>query len=155
MTNAIEAKELVNAKTLKLKEFLEKNKIECFEIQELNDENETAVFRSRMQVRGQILPFVIIVDKSVYTMLQVQLAPAIAQAEVLDKITGLINEWNIRYRLFKFTVASDGALLLNACLTSKDNHFDPELVNAILGETLRFLENEYPQIMEKIWNVSK
>ncbi len=156
MTKATEEKkELINAKTLKLKEFLEANKIECFEMQELQDENETAVFRSRMQVKGQVLPFAILIDKSVYTLLQVQLAPAIAKNEIFLKIAEFINALNNNYRLFKFSVSADGDLLLNACLTSKDNNFDPELVNAILGETLKFLEKEYAEIMEKIWKECK
>ena len=52
--------ENINPKTLKLKEFLEENKIECFQIEERNDENETAVFHSLMQVKGQTLPFAIL-----------------------------------------------------------------------------------------------
>ena len=69
--------ENINAKTLKLKEFLEANKIECFQVEERNDKNETAVFRSRMQIKGQVLPFAILVDDSVYTLLQVQLVRSV------------------------------------------------------------------------------
>ena len=85
---------IVNAKTLKLKEFLEANKIECFQIEERNDENETAVFRSLMQVKGQTLPFAVLLDKSVYALLQVQLAPAIIKGDVLGKVAAYLNEMN-------------------------------------------------------------
>ena len=127
---------IVNAKTLKLKEFLEANKIECFQIEERNDENETAVFRSLMQVKGQTLPFAVLLDKSVYALLQVQLAPAIIKGDVLGKVAAYLNEMNNNYRVFKFLVTNDGDLLLNACVVSKDDNFDPALVNAIIAETV-------------------
>ena len=142
---------IVNAKTLKLKEFLEANKIECFQIEERNDENETAVFRSLMQVKGQTLPFAVLLDKSVYALLQVQLAPAIIKGDVLGKVAAYLNEMNNNYRVNKFVVTNEGDLLLNACIVSKDDAFDPALVNAIIGETVKFLEAEYASIMAKIW----
>ena len=143
--------ENINPKTLKLKEFLEANKIECFQIEERNDENETAVFRSLMQVKGQTLPFAVLLDKSVYALLQVQLAPAIIKGEVLGKVAAYLNEMNNNYRVFKFVVTNEGDLLLNACVVSKDDNFDPALVNAIIAEIVKFLEAEYASIMAKIW----
>ncbi len=143
--------ENVNVKTTKLKDFLEENKIECFQIEERNDENETAVFRSLMQVKGQTLPFAVLLDKSVYALLQVQLAPAIIKGDVLGKVAAYLNEMNNNYRVFKFVVTNEGDLLLNACVVSKDDNFDPALVNAIIAETVKFLEAEYASIMAKIW----
>ena len=143
--------ENVNVKTTKLKDFLEENKIECFQIEERNDENETAVFRSLMQVKGQTLPFAVLLDKSVYALLQVQLAPAIIKGDVLSKVAAYLNEMNNNYRVFKFVVTNEGDLLLNACVVSKDDNFDPALVNAIIAETVKFLEGEYASIMAKIW----
>ena len=58
---------------------------------------------------------------------------------------------NNNYRVFKFVVTNEGDLLLNACVVSKDDNFDPALVNAIIAETVKFLEGEYASIMAKIW----
>mgnify|MGYP003531854461 FL=1 len=142
---------IINAKTTKLKDFFAENKIECFQVEERNDENETAVFRSLMQVKGQSLPFAVLIDKSVYALLQVQLAPAIIKGDVLSKVAAYLNEMNNNYRVFKFVVTNEGDLLLNACVVSKDDNFDPALVNAIIAETVKFLEGEYASIMAKIW----
>ena len=142
---------IINAKTTKLKDFFAENKIECFQVEERNDENETAVFRSLMQVKGQTLPFAVLIDKSVYALLQVQLAPAIIKGDVLSKVAAYLNEMNNNYRVFKFVVTNEGDLLLNACVVSKDDNFDPALVNAIIAETVKFLEGEYTSIMAKIW----
>ena len=142
---------IINAKTTKLKDFFAENKIECFQVEERNDENETAVFRSLMQVKGQTLPFAVLLDKSVYALLQVQLAPAIIKGDVLSKVAAYLNEMNNNYRVFKFVVTNEGDLLLNACVVSKDDNFDPALVNAIIAETVKCLEGEYASIMAKIW----
>ena len=146
---------IINAKTAKLKEFFAENKIECFQVEERNDENETAVFHSLMQVKGQTLPFAILLDKSVYGLLQVRLAPEIIKGEVLAKVATYLNEMNNNYRVFKFVVTNEGDLLLNACIVSKDDAFDPALVNAIIAETVKFLEAEYASIMAKVWEEIK
>ena len=146
---------IINAKTAKLKEFFAENKIECFQVEERNDENETAVFRSLMQVKGQTLPFAILLDKSVYGLLQVRLAPEIIKGEVLAKVATYLNEMNNNYRVFKFVITNEGDLLLNACIVSKDDAFDPALVNAIIAETVKFLEAEYATIMAKVWEEIK
>ena len=147
--------ENINAKTLKLKEFFEANKIECFQIEERKDANETAVFRSRMQIKGQVLPFAILVDNSVYTLLQVQLVAGAVKGEAFANLAPYINELNNNYRVFKFAVTNDGDLLLNACVPAQNDGFDPVLLNAIIGETVKFLEVEYAPIMAKVWNESK
>ena len=36
----------------KMTKFLEENKIECFDIQKIEDEHHTTIFRSRMEVKG-------------------------------------------------------------------------------------------------------
>ena len=146
---------IINAKTAKLKDFFAENKIECFQVEERNDENETAVFHSLMQVKGQTLPFAILLDKSVYGLLQVRLAPEIIKGEVLAKVATYLNEMNNNYRVFKFVVTNEGDLLLNACIVSKDDAFDPALVNAIIAETVKFLEAEYASIMAKVWEEIK
>ena len=146
---------IINAKTAKLKEFFAENKIECFQVEERNDENDTTVFHSLMQVKGQTLPFAILLDKSVYGLLQVRLAPEIIKGEVLAKVATYLNEMNNNYRVYKFVVTNEGDLLLNACIVSKDDAFDPALVNAIIAETVKFLEAEYASIMAKVWEEIK
>ena len=141
---------IINDKISKMQDFLKDTKIECFDIQK-DDESKTAIFRSRMQVQGQMLPFAILIDLSVYTLLQVQIGYAVVDEVCFTKLAPYLNEMNNKYRLFKFTVSPNGDLLLNACITAKDNYFDPALINAIIGETLKFLEAEYPKIMNRVW----
>lgn len=143
------AKEL--NKIEKMQEFLTENKIECFEVQTLEDERHTSIFRSRMEVKGQILPMAILMDDSVYVLIQVQIAPQVITGEKLAAMAEIINNMNNNVRLFKFTVSEKGDFMLNACMTAETDTFNPALLNALLTETLRFLEAQYGNIMEVIW----
>ncbi|MBR1976201.1 MAG: hypothetical protein IKA21_03240 [Phascolarctobacterium sp.] len=151
----MENKELVNARAKRLKDFFAENKIECFEIVETKDENNATIFRSKMQIKGQILPFAVLIDNSVYSMLQVQIVSGLVKGEAFTKIAPYLNEFNNNYRVFKFVVTPEGDLLLNACLVTEDSTFNPALVNAIIGECAKFLEAEYAGIMEHLWKESK
>ena len=151
----MENKESVNTRAKRLQDFFAQNKIECFEIVETKDENNATIFRSKMKIKGQILPFAILIDNSVYSMLQVQIVSGLVKGESFNKIAPYLNEFNNNYRVFKFVVTPEGDLLLNACLVTEDNSFNPALVNAIIGECAKFLEVEYAGIMAKIWGETK
>ena len=140
-----------NAKTTALKKFFKEQKIDCFEVQELKDEAETAIFRSRMEVKKQVLPFAILVDKSVYTLLQVQLAVGMD----VEKLATLVNRLNNSYRMFKFNIADDGALLMNINFVAQDDKFDAVLLKAVLDEILMLLDKEYSNLMEEVWKLNK
>lgn len=135
----------------KMTKFLEENKIECFDIQKIEDEKHTAIFRSRMEVKGQLLPMALLMDDSIYVMLQVQIAPQVIDEEKLKVLAGAINNMNNNVRPFKFTVSEKGDFMLNACITAENNTFNPALTNAIMGEAVKFLDAQYGNIMEAVW----
>lgn len=146
----------INPKFAKMEKFLQDNKIEVYQVEKLTDVVKTTIFRSRMEVKGQFLPFAILIDNTIYTLLQVQIAPAVAHGEQeFLKIASYINLLNNKYRFFKFHVSGDGALLLNVSLTAKDNDFDPAMIHLVLREILKFLEEKYPTIMSNIWGENK
>ena len=120
----------------KMTQFLADNKIECFDIQKMEDEHHTTIFRSRMEVKGQLLPMALLMDDSVYMLLQVQIAPQVIDEEKLKALAGAINNMNNNVRPFKFTVSERGDFMLNACITAENTTFNPALVNAIMGEAV-------------------
>lgn len=134
-----------------MQQFLKENKIECFDIQKFDDERHTTILRSRMEVKGQILPMAVLMDDSVYVLLQVQIAPQVINETKLSELAAVINNMNNNVRPFKFTVSEKGDFMLNACITAENNTFNPVLLNAIIGEALKFLEAQYANIMEAIW----
>lgn len=141
----------VENKIAKMEKFLQDNKIECFNIEKLDDEKHTTIFRSRMEVKGQILPMAVLMDDSVYVLVQVQIAPQIMNKEKLAALSAEINNMNNNVRLFKFTVSDNGDFMLNACITTENSSFNPALLSALLDETLHFLENQYTYIMKLLW----
>ena len=135
----------------KMTQFLADNKIECFDIQKMEDEHHTTIFRSRMEVKGQLLPMALLMDDSVYMLLQVQIAPQVIDEAKLKDFASAINNMNNNVRPFKFTVSEKGDLMLNACITAENNTFNPALTNAIMAEAVKFLEAQYGNIMEAVW----
>ena len=150
-TKVLNMEEKMADKVEKMQQFLADNKIECFDVQKLEDERHTTIFRSRMEVKGQLLPMAVLMDDSVYVILQVQIAPQVVDEAKLAELAGAINNMNNNVRPFKFTVSDRGDFMLNACITAENNTFNPVLLNAIMGEALKFLEAQYASIMEVIW----
>lgn len=150
-TKVLNMEEKMADKVEKMQQFLADNKIECFDVQKLEDERHTTIFRSRMDVKGQLLPMAVLMDDSVYVILQVQIAPQVVDEAKLAELAGAINNMNNNVRPFKFTVSDRGDFMLNACITAENNTFNPVLLNAIMGEALKFLEAQYANIMEVIW----
>lgn len=147
-----ETKELeMTSKIEKMTKFLADNKIECFEVQKLEDGHHTTIFRSRMEVKGQLLPMALLMDDSVYVLLQVQIAPQVISEAKLPEMATAINNMNNNVRPFKFTVSDQGDFMLNACITAENTTFNPALVNAIMSEALKFLEAQYGNIMQAVW----
>ncbi len=141
----------IENKIEKMTKFMEENKIECFDIQKIEDEHHTTIFRSRMEVKGQLLPMALLMDDSVYMLLQVQIAPQVIDEAKLKALAAGINNMNNNVRPFKFTVSERGDLMLNACITAENYTFNPALINAIMGEAVKFMEAQYGNIMEAVW----
>ena len=150
-TKVLNMEEKMADKVEKMQQFLADNKIECFDVQKLEDERHTTIFRSRMEVKGQLLPMAVLMDDSVYVILQVQIAPQVVDEAKLAELAAAINNMNNNVRPFKFAVSDRGDFMLNACITAENNTFNPVLLNAIMGEALKFLEAQYANIMEVIW----
>lgn len=145
----------VNAKTEKLREYFVKNKMEMFAAQDVGDENETTVLRTRMEVGKNLLPMAILVDKSAYTLIQVELMPKLVPADKFDKFAKSLNALNNAVRLFKFTLSGQGDLMLNATLTFVDEQFDPAMLHAILVEIMKYLDKDYNDLTKAINEVMK
>lgn len=143
--------QLNNQKAQLFQEFLTANNINCFEAQVMDDELNTVVFRTNLAVGGQNLPVLVATDDSLYTPLQVRVAAVAIQGNNQTELLVYINELNRLYKSFKYIITQDNALVLTVCLTSAVEQFVPQLVGTILDVMLSHLNEEYPNIMRKIW----
>lgn len=132
--------------------YLEKNSINCFQVQEIADDPlNTVVFHSSIAVEGQELPTAIILDDSIYTMIRVRVAANAMKAENEVGLIKLINKLNAHYKIFKYYFADDGSLVLDAYLMELPERSDGNMIYTALDVIVKHLLAEYKNIMKAIW----
>ena len=143
---------MMNKKAQIFQEYLEEKKITCFEVQEIeNDALNTVVFRSAIDVEGQQLPTLVILDSSIYTMIRVRVANAALKEENKTALVEAINKINSQYKIFKYYFADDGALILDSYILSRQEELDCDMVYTVLDIIVKHLTAEYKNIMKLIW----
>lgn len=141
----------MTTKSKKFKEFLEKNQIKCFSIEEIKDELKTTVFRSYIEIEKQNLPVVVILDASIYSIVRVLIISKVLSEQSKNDILEYINELNRKYKAFKYYITQDGELCLDSCVPSTQEDFNSETIYTIIDVILKHLTEEYPIFMRKIW----
>lgn len=141
----------MNTKATKFQSFLKEQQIKVFEMEELTDDFNSVIFRSRMEVEGQLLPTVIIIDDSIYPLVRVQVVDKAIKGKAREVMLDYINELNAKYKVFKYYVTTEGALILDSCIPAHPDNFDGEMIRVVLDVILKHLIEEYPILMKKIW----
>lgn len=142
----------MNKKAELFKNYLEEKKITCFEIQEVPDDKlNTVVFRSHIEVEGQQLPTLIILDSSIYTMIRVRVANEALKDDNKTALIEAINKINAQYKIFKYYFTEDGALILDAYVLNRPEELDGDMIYTVLDVLVKHLQDEYKQIMKLIW----
>ena len=142
----------MNKKAKTFKSYLKKNKIEAFVIEEVEDDkNETVVFRSSIVAAGQRLPNILIVDKSIFTIIRVQIAPQVLTEESQTALLKFANEENFKYKPFKFYFNPAGNFLLDVCIIDNHDEIDGDEISLVLNVITNFLNDSYRDIMKAIW----
>ena len=142
----------MNKKAQIFQEYLQEKNITCFQVQEIpNDELNTVVFRSSIEVEGQQLPTLVITDSSIYTMIRVRVANAALKEGNETELLKAIGKLNSHYKIFKYYFAEDGALILDSYLLEKPEELDGDMVYTVLDIIVKHLLAEYKNIMKAIW----
>ena len=142
----------MNKKAQIFQEYLQEKNITCFQVQEVpNDELNTVVFRSSIEVEGQQLPTLVITDSSIYTMIRVRVANAALKEGNEIELLKAIGKLNSHYKIFKYYFAEDGALILDSYLLEKPEELDGDMVYTVLDIIVKHLLAEYKNIMKAIW----
>lgn len=142
---------MANVKAEKFQKFIDENKVLGFAVQEEKDKLNTVLFRGTLSVAKQVLPIVVAVDDSVYTLIQVQLSSTASEG-ALEKILPYLNKLNLAYKCFKYSVIENGPVLLTVSIPSSGDYFDSTLVFSLIMQTITpHLEAEYPLLMKAIW----
>ena len=135
------------------KAYLDEKKIEVFEVEETPDDaQETAVFRSHIIVAGQQLPTIVITDKSIFTIIRVQIAPQVLTDQNKAALLAFVNEENTKYKPFKLYFNANGTLLLDFCLTNAEDELKGDTVYLIFDVIINYLNENYQSMMKAIWS---
>ncbi|MCH3949431.1 MAG: hypothetical protein LKE33_00580 [Acidaminococcus sp.] len=147
----------MNAKAESFKKFLDEKKINAFTSEELQDNQfHSVVFRSKIDIHGNQLPTIVVLDDTPYCMIRVAVAPQAQTADSTDKekaaLAELINGYNRKYKPLKFYLDQQGNLVLDVCLFFKDEtEVDGDLIYSMYDLIIRQLTDEYKNIMKAIW----
>lgn len=142
----------MNKKAEKFDEMLKSAEIKAFQVEEMEDEFHTVLYRSNMQISGQNLPMVLIMDDSIYTMCRVWAAVKVVTDKNRQAVQERINEMNQQYKVFKYYITSEGDIVLDCCMPATEEFFDPNLIRTILDVVLRHLEEKYADLMKVVWS---
>ena len=142
----------INEKTVKFDQYIKEKGLNFFNERETQDEADTVVYQSNIKVEGQTIPMGIITDNTIYTIIRVQVGNALVKDDNRTKFLDYLNTLNRSYKVFKYVVADDGSVFLDACLPSTNESFDPEIVRVVLDVVGDHLNSEYKNIMKEAWN---
>ena len=141
---------VVQKKDKAFQEYLDSHKISGFGKQYAGENGEVVIYRSNLQIKGNTIPFMILLDNSVYTLLQFQAAVGAVKPEKKEKLSAYFNDLNNQYRMLKFTCDAAGNVLLSVSIPAGAPHFEPALVIALLNEVEKLLDQEYDHLMAKL-----
>ena len=142
----------MNKKAASFKKYLEAKNITCFQAEELpQDKLNTVAFRSSVEVEGQRLPLVLLLDSSIYCMVRVLVASRVLKQENEAALLQAVNALNSRYKAFKYYLNGEGSLVLDSCIMMPVGEADGDLIYTALGVILRHLQKEYRPLMQQIW----
>ena len=145
------AEALKSEKAVKFDAMLKELDIQAFQKQEVGDEYGTVLYRSSMEIKGQFLPVIVILDASIYGIVRVIVGSKVVNEKNESDLAAYINEMNSRYKVFKYYTVEDGSLVLDACLPASDEAFEPDIVRTILDVILQHLDETFGDTMKTIW----
>lgn len=141
----------MNKKAETFKNYLEKNQIKSFNIDEIaGDALNSVVFRSNIEINGQQLPTIVVLDSSIYGMVRVLVAPRVLNETNEAELLKELNRLNKSYKSFKYYFDDNGSLVLDCCILFKEDS-DGELIYTMFDVIIRHLNSEYKKLMQLIW----
>ena len=142
----------MNLKAQKFTNFINERDINVFQMQELDGDMHPVVYRSAMEVGGQNLPTMLVIDESIYVMLQVRVGAGLVKESNRAAVMEHMNSLNENYKVFKYYANNNGDIMIESCIPTTDEEFMPELVHAVIDVVLKHLNEEYPKLMKTVWS---
>ncbi len=145
----------MKSKSEKFRKMLEEHKINCFNEEPVKDELNTVLFRSVMEIEGQRLPLVVVIDDSIYVICRVLVAGKCLTDKNQADVGRFINKLNGNYKTFKFYTTDAGEIIMDTCLPTTAEQFEPDMVRALIDLAVKCLEENYRPLMQIVWGETK
>ena len=142
----------MNLKATKFTNFINERNINVFQMQEIDGDMHPVVYRSDLEVGGQNLPTMLVIDDSIYVMLQVRVGAGLVKESNKAAVMEHMNSLNENYKVFKYYANENGDIVIESCIPTTDEEFMPELVHAVIDVVLKHLNEEYPKLMKTVWS---
>ena len=142
----------MNLKATKFTNFINERNINVFQMQEIDGDMHPVVYRSAMEVGGQNLPTMLVIDDSIYVMLQVRVGAGLVKESNKAAVMEHMNSLNENYKVFKYYANENGDIVIESCIPTTDEEFMPELVHAVIDVVLKHLNEEYTKLMKTVWS---
>lgn len=139
-------------KAIDFKVYLKERNITYFNVEALEDELNTTVFRSFVEIGGQQLPLVIILDDSVCGVIRIKVAGEVLRPENESAWLKKINQLNLQYKVLKYYFAEDSSLMLEGSVVHENNQLNGDSIYNLLDLMVKHLAGEYKNFMKLIWN---
>ncbi|MCH4179450.1 MAG: YbjN domain-containing protein [Megasphaera sp.] len=142
----------MNKKAEAFKKYLKEKDSKAFTIDEIaDDQYNSVVFRSHIDINGNQLPAIVVLDSTIYCMVRVLIAPQIIHDDNDLAVLKLLNDYNKQYKSFKYYVDEQGALVLDTCILFKEGEADGDMIYTMLDVIINHLNEAYKSIMKSIW----
>lgn len=142
----------MNTKAEKYNKFLQENKVTCFQYQEIQENAlHPVLYRTFMEINGQNLPVMLVIDDSIYVMLQVRVGSALVKDANKVAVLDYVNKLNENYKVFKYYVPENGDIVIESCIPVSDTAFEAQMIHAVIDVILNHLNEEYPKLMKVVW----
>lgn len=127
----------MNEKALKFNEFMAEKEITWFQMDEQKDDLDTVVCHTFLEAAEKRFPLLVILDKSIYTLVRMGFATAVSSAGKREELLDFINGINRKYKVFKYYVSDeDDVLYVDMSIPTVGPLFDPEIILYLIGEIL-------------------
>ncbi|BEU87679.1 hypothetical protein TAMA11512_11430 [Selenomonas sp. TAMA-11512] len=136
----------------KFKKFLKENKIDSYQSESLRDKHKSVIFRSTIEVEGQFVPIGVIFDDTIYVIVRANLAPKALNDQNAYAIERFLMRLNNSSKLFKYYLAPDTSIILDACIPMLEENFSSELVHTIVGVVAKEVETRHKELMQLVWS---
>lgn len=143
----------MNKKAESFKKFLDENKLTWFGVEEIPDDKvHTVLFRSVVEINGQNLPVLLVLDDSIYGIVRVVIAPKVLTKENSASLHEAINKLNKTYKAFKYYFDDAGNLILDCSLLCDSETVKGDFICSFFANVvIKHLKDEYKNLMKQIW----